>query len=166
MSNHQLAVILPTESYYIFPIVEEYQFDKINESSIKEFNRNLDSAYRDVFGDNGVWTEQDYKIKIHQVQEYLLVTHSLKILMADSFFSHPDTTYWIASVEMNAPVDPDAMSIDLDIHCKTMYTSNKVKTKMNINKKLVRSQWGCPICIYLVDNQYSEIKQYVYQGIE
>ena len=105
-------------------------------------------------------------MKIHQIQNCLLVTHSIKILMADSFYSHPDTKFWIASVEMNVPMDPETMIIDLDIHFKIMFTNNKLKTKIIINNTLIGSQWGCPLCIYMVDNQYSELKEYVYQGLE
>ena len=91
LSTHQLGVLLPTEVYYTFPIIEEYKFDQINEPDIKEFNRNLSSAYYDIVGQNGIFAEQDYQVKIHKVQEYLSVTHSIKILMSDCFYSHPDT---------------------------------------------------------------------------
>ena len=67
---------------------------------------------------------------------------------------------------MNSPIDPDEMIIDLDIHFKMMFTNNKVKTKININNTLIGSQWGCPICIFLVDNQYKDLEQYMYQGME
>ena len=77
--------------------------------------------------------------------------------MADSFYSHPDTKFWISSVEMNAPLDPEEMIIDLDFHFKTMFTSNKVKTKININQKLIGSQWGCPVCIFLVDMMMDDL---------
>ena len=58
------------------------------------------------------------------------------------------------------------MSINLHIHFKTMYTNNKLKTKININRKSVDSQWGYPLCVFLVDKQFSGIQQYMYKGIE
>ena len=166
LSTHQLGVLLPTEAYYTFPIIEDYQFDRINEPDIKEFNRNLSSAYYDIHGQNGIFAEQDYQIKIHKVQEYLLVTHTIKILMADCFYSHPDTKYWLANVEMNVPIDPDEMIMNLNIHFKVSFRNNKVQTNININNTLIESQWGTPICIFLVDNQYKDLEQYMYQGIE
>lgn len=69
-----------------------------------------------------------------------MVIHTVKLLMADSFYSHPDTKFGISTVDMSAPIDPEEMIIDLDFHFKIMYTSNKVKTKININQKLLGSQ--------------------------
>ena len=75
----------------------------IDRSTLNEFNKDLDFTDHNLFGNNSIRTEQDYEVTILQIQKYLLVTHSIKILMADSFLSHLRTSYWMASVEMNAP---------------------------------------------------------------
>ena len=86
--------------------------------------------------------------------------------MSDCFYSHPDTKYWLANVEMNVPIDPDEMIMNLNIHFKKSFRNNKVQTKININNTLIGSQWGSPVCIFLVDNQYKDLEQYMYQGME
>lgn len=125
LSNHQLAVILPDETYFIWPTISYEEKNLTNDNDFKQLTRNLSYTYFNLVGSNGVWNEQDYRITINKVQEYLLVTHEIKILMSDSCYSHPDAKFWIASVQMNNPIDPEAMTITLDIHFKTMFTSNK-----------------------------------------
>lgn len=166
LTNHQLAVILPNTSYYLWPIISQEEKNSIMDNDFKQFTKNLGFTYSNFVRANQHWVEQDYEITINKVQEYLLVTHEIKILMSDSFYSHPDCKFWIASVEMNNPIDPEAMTVKVDIRFRTLFSSQKLKTKININNALIGSQWGYPLAIYLVDNQFVTLKNYMYQGLE